>query len=294
MDIQTKKILFIVNPVSGTGRQKRFEKRIDKFLDKSRYTYKIAFSDYPGHAIELSRQAMQENTDIVVAVGGDGTVNEVGRSLVGTESALAIIPTGSGNGLARHLGIPMSFRRSLEIVNRGKIRNIDTGSLNGRVFLNIAGVGFDAHIARKFDQTQRRGFFTYFHIATSSYKKYKPKKYKLIVDGTPVKRKAFMISFANSSQFGNNASIDGRAKIDDGLLDVCIVKKLPFWKVIILSPLLFVKKFERTPYVEIIQAKEISVEREKGRYIHLDGDPVQQGKSFTVLIHPLSLHIIVP
>jgi len=289
-----KKILFIVNPVSGSGKQRDIEQYLKKYLDVSVYSYKVVFTEYRGHAEVLAKQAVADGVEVIVAVGGDGTVNETGRGVVGTETKLAVIPTGSGNGLARHLNLPMNFRKAIDVINRGKSKRIDTATLNDKLFLSMAGVGFDAHVARKFDKTKKRGFISYFNIATSSYRRYKSKKYNISIDGKKIQRKALLISFANSSQFGNNASIDPGAEIDDGLIDVCIVGKIPFWKVTLVSPLFFMKKFDKTPYVEIIKAKEVIVERKKGKYIHLDGDPEKEGKTFTIQVHPLSLHVIIP
>ena len=289
-----KRIFFIVNPISGSGKQRTIEALIEKHLDLNLYSFKVVFTEYRGHATELAREAVSDGASIVVAVGGDGTVNEVGRALVGTEATVAIIPTGSGNGLARHLGIPMNFRKAINLINRAKRRKIDTATLNNQFFVSVAGVGFDAHIARKFDKTTKRGFISYFNIATSSYRKYKPRSYKISVDGRVIKRKALLISFANSSQFGNNATIDPGAEIDDGLINVCIVRKIPFWKVTLITPLFFLKKLDKTPFVEIIKAKEIIINRKKGKFIHLDGDPEIEKKSFIVKVHPLSLYIIKP
>ncbi|TSA25773.1 MAG: YegS/Rv2252/BmrU family lipid kinase, partial [Bacteroidetes bacterium] len=213
----SERILFIINPVSGTGhqekRQEKIEEVIEKYLDKSRFSHQVVNTEEKGQASRLARHAVLEGVSIVVAVGGDGTVNEVGQSLVNTTTALAIIPTGSGNGLARHLGLPMQFRRAIEVINHGNRKKIDTATLNGSLFVNVAGVGFDAHVARKFDQTSKRGFFSYFHIATSSYKLYKPKKYTITIDGQTIQRRALLISFANSSQFGNQATIAPHASV---------------------------------------------------------------------------------
>ena len=289
-----KRILFIVNPISGPGKQRTIEPLIEKYLDLSLFSYKVVFTEYRGHAAELTREAVADGAAIVVAVGGDGTVNEVGRGLVGTETTLAVIPTGSGNGLARHLGLPMKFKGAIQVINRVKQKKIDTATLNDQFFVSVAGVGFDAHVARKFDQATKRGFISYFNIATSAYRNYKPKRYKITIDGQVVNRKPLLVSFANSNQFGNNASIDPGAEIDDGLIDVCIINKIPFWKLLLLSPLFFLKKFDRSPFVEIIKAKEVILKRKKGRFIHLDGDPEKEKKSFTVKVNPLSLHVIVP
>ncbi|MBN1200022.1 MAG: diacylglycerol kinase family lipid kinase [Bacteroidales bacterium] len=289
-----EKIVFIVNPVSGSGRQKGISSYVDKYLDNSRYRSEIFFTENRGHAVELTREAVRRGAAVVVAVGGDGTVNEVGRGLAGTDTALAIIPTGSGNGLARHLGLPMNFRKAIQVINKGKRNTIDSATLNGVFFINMAGVGFDAHVARKFDVSEKRGFLSYLSISASSYKRYKPKKYKIRIDGKLLKRRALMVSFANSSQFGNNTTISPRASLEDGLIDVCILRKLPFWKIALLSPLVFTKKFDKTPYLEIIQGKEVEVERKKGKYVHIDGEPGKENKTFSIQVHPLSLHVVVP
>jgi len=289
-----KRILFIVNPVSGIGRCEKVEGILQKRLNSKKYTYKVVYTEQPGHAVLLSRDACGQGIDFVVAVGGDGTVNEVARGVVGTETILGIIPAGSGNGLSRHLNIPMNVSRAIEIINRGKVMRIDTATLNDDLFVNVAGVGFDASIANKFAKSAKRGFLAYFKITAGTYHSYKAKKYKLIIDGKEIERKALLISFANSSQFGNNASIDPKASIDDGLIDVCILQRIPFWKTVLVAPLLFMKQFDRTPYIEIVRAKEIQVIRKKGKRIHLDGDPKKIGREFTVRINPGSLNILVP
>ena len=232
--------------------------------------------------------------DLVIAVGGDGTVNETAQGLIGSETALGIIPTGSGNGLSRHLKIPMDPAKAIRILNNYKISSIDTATLNDNLFVSVAGVGFDARVAKEFAKSGRRGFRKYFNIATSAYTHYKPRKYTMVIDGEEITRRALMISFANSSQFGNNTSIDPNAKIDDGFIDVCIVSKVPYWKTLFLAPLLFMKRFDRTSYVEIIQAKEVELVRKKGKSGHVDGDPFVAGKNVHLKIQPLSLKVIIP
>ena len=232
--------------------------------------------------------------DVVVAIGGDGTVNEIGQALVGSGTALGIIPTGSGNGLARHLKIPFRFDKAIGVINRCKIRKIDTATINDQVFLSIAGVGYDAFVAKKFADTPKRGFFTYFRIVSNEYSQYRPKKYILDVDGKIIKRRALTITFANSNQFGNNTSFDPVAKLDDGLIDVCIVRRIPILLIPFYVPMLFFKTFHKTHYVEIIRAKKAVVTRKKGKTIHLDGDPSKTGKVLEMKVNALSLNIIVP
>jgi diacylglycerol kinase (ATP) len=289
-----KRILFIVNPISGIGKQKRIKQLIGERLDKNIFTPEIVYTESQGQATEISRKAAADGVEIVVAVGGDGTVNETAAGLVGTSTALAIIPAGSGNGLARHLKIPMKLKRAMDIINHEKIMKIDTASMNEQIFVNVAGVGFDAAVAKKFAASGKRGFSTYLRVTTSSYSAYKPKQYTLVIDGKVIKRRALLVSFANSSQFGNNTSIDPAASVDDGYIDVCIVGKVPFWKTVFLAPLLFIRKFDQTRYIEIIRAKEVVLKRKKGKNIHLDGDPKIMGKELTIKINPLSLNVVVP
>ncbi|MCK9422271.1 MAG: diacylglycerol kinase family lipid kinase [Bacteroidales bacterium] len=292
--INKSRILFIVNPVSGSMKQKGIERLLSERIDKDRFDYRVVYTEGPGHATELSRMAAEEGMDFVVAVGGDGTVNETAAGVVGTETAMGIIPTGSGNGLSRHLRISMKVKRAIDIINQAKTIKIDTATLNDQLFVNVAGVGFDAHVAKKFSKAGKRGFSTYFKVTANAYRDYKPRKYTLTIDGKVIKRRALLVSFANSSQFGNNTSIDPNASLDDGFIDVCIVGKIPFWKTGFLAPLLFIRKFDQTRYVEIIRAKEVQLIRKKGKSIHLDGDPKKMGKELTMKINPLSLRVVVP
>lgn len=289
-----KRVVFIVNPISGKGEKQGIERMIADHIDTNKYQWEVIHTTGPDHATEISRKAALEGVDVVVAIGGDGTVNEVTAGLVGTATALGIIPAGSGNGLSRHLRIPAKPKKAIAIINRCKIIKIDTATIDGNIFVNLAGVGFDATVADKFSKAGSRGFSTYFRITARSYMNYKPKKYTMIIDGVEIKRRALMVSFANSSQFGNNASINPGADVSDGFIDVCILGKIPFWKAPFIAPLLFMKKFDQTRYVEIIRAREVILKQKKERVIHIDGDPRLAGKELTMKIDPLSLNVIVP
>jgi YegS/Rv2252/BmrU family lipid kinase len=291
---QKKVILYIVNPISGIGKKKNIEELIRENTDAASYDYQVKFTKGPGDGTLLAKEAVTSGVDVVVAIGGDGTVNEIGQALVGTDTALGIIPSGSGNGLARHIRIPFHFKKAIEVINKGRTKKIDTATINDQVFLSMAGVGYDAFVAKKFAAAPKRGFFTYFRIVTNEYSQYRPKKYILEVDGKIIKRKALTITFANSNQYGNNASIDPHAKLDDGLVDVCIVRRIPLWLVPLYVPMLFSKTFHKTQYIEIIRARKAVVTRLKGKTIHLDGDPSQTGKVLNMKVNPLSLNIIVP
>ncbi len=287
------KASFIVNPFSGIGRHRDIERLLVKLLDWDKFEFKVEYTESQGHATELSKSAIENGCQIIVAAGGDGTVNEVSKPLVNTNIALGIIPSGSGNGLPRHLGIPMETDRAIRLINDGYTRPIDTVRVNEHIFLSIAGIGFDALVARKFAKQKLRGFFKYAVISITEFFPYKPTVFKMIADGKEIEREALFISFANSNQFGYNTIISPQAKIDDGLIDICIVRKFPAWVSPFLAPMLFTKKIDQTPYVEIIRAKKIFVKR-KHKYMNLDGEPVKIKKRLYIRVVPTSLNVIVP
>lgn len=288
-----KKILFVVNPFSGVGRHKSIEKHIKKALDHRLFDYAVRYTEAPHHATELAQKAINEKFDIVVAVGGDGTVNEVSKALVGTDVILGIVPSGSGNGLARHLNISVNPKKAIQVINQLNVKKIDTALANEQFFVNLAGVGFDALVAKKFAGQRRRGFFKYFKIAVWEYLRYHPTNFTLIVDGETIKREALFISFANSDQFGYNTSIAPQAMIDDGFIDMSIVKKIPLWKTFFTATLLYSKQINRSKYVEVLRAKKVEVIQEQ-TLIHLDGEPIKMGKNLVVKINPSSLSVLVP
>jgi diacylglycerol kinase (ATP) len=287
-----KKILFIVNPISGVGRQKVIEKLIEKRLDKTVYDFELAYTKASKHAIELAADAASRKLDVVVAVGGDGSVNEVGQSLVGTDTAMAILPAGSGNGLARHLNIPLKLEKAMEVINRGRTICMDTVKINQERYLGMAGVGFDAHIGWEFARFGKRGFKSYINVFLREYPRYKPKEYRLWLDGKELKRKALLVSFANGSQYGNNAVIAPLADLSDGKIEVCILRDFRLWNVPILVWRLFSKRMHRSRFLETIKAKEVLVHQESGT-AHIDGEPVLLGKEIKLKVDPLSLKVIV-
>ena len=291
-----RKIRFIVNPASGSSRSRSKEvaQLIDQYLDKTVFIPEITFSSAPGQSFILSREAVEQGIDIVVAVGGDGSVNEVAKGLTGYNVTLGIIPIGSGNGLARHLNIPIDPAKSIKILNSGKTMLIDTVSINDNQFVSIAGVGFDALVADKFAQSESRGFLTYFSIATRAYPFYKPKKYELDIDGEIITRRALFISFANSDQFGYNTTIAPNADITDGLMDVCIVQKIPMFKAPLIAHLLLAKKIDQSSYVEIIKAKQVFLRRRKNEVINIDGEPVLLSRNLSLKVNHLALRVAIP
>lgn len=288
-----KRIRFIVNPISGTGRQKIIEQLVPQKLNTSLFDYEIIYTKAPKHATELSKEAVAKKTDIVVAVGGDGAVNETGKGLIGSNTALAIIPAGSGNGLARHLKIPLELSKAIEVINTLQYATIDTVNINEGVFFNIAGVGLDAHISWEFAKLKKRGFRSYLKLFLKELPTYKAKNYELIIDGKTINRKALIISFANASQYGNNAVIAPQADLQDGYIDICILKKIPLYALPLLAYRLFSGTIHRSGHLEIIRGKEIILKQESSE-AHIDGEPFEAGKIIHIKVNPLSLKVIVP
>jgi len=291
-----KNILFIINPISGRkpSVKEKIKSLIDNILDKEKYNYKIQNTNRKDHAIEISKNAVKEGFDIIVVVGGDGSINEVAQSIVNTDVILGIIPLGSGNGLAHHLKIPLKPENAIEVINQFKIKKIDTASCNDKVFVSIAGIGFDARVAKKFAKTRKRGFLSYLKIIIKEYPFYKPRDYEINIDGKQIQRNAFIINFANSDQFGYDTTIAPNAKIDDGLIDVCIVKKVPLVELPISAHLLYWKQIDKSRFIEIIKAKNIIIKRKKKSTVNIDGEPVKLAKELEIKINPLSLKVIVP
>ena len=286
-----RKALFIINPISGGKKKDGVPELIEKYLDQELFTFVVIYTDGVAHARQIAREAISE-FDLIVAVGGDGTVNEVASAVVGTETVLGIIPFGSGNGLARFLGIPMNAKKAIKTLNEWRIENIDSARLNGRPFFNMAGMGFDAHISDVFAHGKERGFFTYIKSSFSEIKNYKSQVYQLMVDGKAYQREAFMLSFANSSQYGNNAHISPHASVQDGLLDVCVISQFPLWRFMEMGIRMITKTSDKTKYVEIIRGQHICVKRATSGPVHLDGEPRIMDADAEIVVVPHSLKVI--
>jgi YegS/Rv2252/BmrU family lipid kinase len=295
-DRKEERILVLVNPVSGVRRRKLpgFVAMLEEGLAAKSYKIQLLVTRYAGHASRSVDEALRQGVRRFVVAGGDGTVNEVAARLAGTDAVLGIIPAGSGNGLAHHLEIPMNTAGAIRVINEGKLLRIDTCTVNGHFFASIAGIGFDARVARHFAKSNRRGFFTYARIVVKEYFGYTPRKYKLVLDGREHEARAFFISFANSSQFGYNTRIAPRASVTDGLIDVCVAKKPPIRAFPGIARLMLRKKIDQSRYMETYHAKEILVSRKRGKTVNVDGEPVRLAKRLQISIQPASLNIIVP
>lgn len=267
---------------------------IDSALDRSKFNPNFSFTEYVGHAAEIAEEASGKNFDIIVAVGGDGTVNEIAAKVMQNNKILGIIPFGSGNGLARFLKIPMNTLKAIGVINDCHTMAIDTAKFNEKHFFNMAGMGFDAHISSVFAGNKSRGLTGYLKLGLKEVLNYKAQLYKLNIDGVDYEKRAFVISLANSSQYGNNAHISPAASITDGLLDVCVVREFPMYKLPLLGYEMIRGITNRSDLVEIIRGKHITIIRENEDAIHIDGEPFFMGKEITASIAPLSLKIITP
>ena len=257
-------ILFIVNPISGSGHKESALKAIERYLDRDRFNSEICYTEYAGHGAEIAREAAARGIDIVVAVGGDGTVNEIAGSLVGTETALAIIPCGSGNGLARHLQIPMNPVSAVKVINTGTIARLDHGTINGRPFFCTCGVGFDAFISMKFAEAGRRGPATYVEKTLVDGLRYKTETYRITLgdeEGNCHSVDAFLIACANASQYGNNAYIAPHASMRDGLLDVTVLEPFNLIEAPIVVMQLFSKSLPSNSHVKCYRTNRLRIER---------------------------------
>ena len=294
MNEKMKKITFIVNPISGTQGKELILNLLNEKIDKEKYIWNVVNTERAGHAIEIAAQAARENVDIVVAIGGDGTINEIGRSLVHTKTALGIIPCGSGNGLARHLHIPMEPKKALEIINDGVMDSIDYGKINGVDFFCTCGVGFDAFVSLKFANAGKRGSLTYLEKTLQESLTYQPETYELETEDGICKYKAFLIACGNASQYGNNAYIAPQATLNDGLLDVTILEPFTVLDVPALAFQLFNKTLDQNSRIKTFRCRKLRIHRDNPGVVHFDGDPMQADEDINIEIIQRGLYVVVP
>lgn len=289
-----EKVLFIINPKSGVDRVKALQDLIDKYLDQSKYIPELAYTQYAKHGTEMAREAAGKGFKIIVAVGGDGSVNDIIAGIYGTDATLAIIPKGSGNGLARSLRIPLDPALAIGLINKGHKATIDLGKADDRIFVSNAGVGFDALVARKFAKSNRRGMAIYSWIVTKYLWMYKEWKWDIEVDGKSMKEKAFILTVANAAQFGYNFKIAPLADLQDGLFDIVIIKKYPK----ILGAFIAIRAFRGTlmksKYVLHFKGKKVTIRHPQLSLLQMDGDVHPCGPEVKVEMLHASLNIFIP
>ncbi len=287
---------FIFNPRSGhNARDPWLWERTRAFIAEHRLDAAVVPTERPLHATELALRALDEGCRLVVAIGGDGTMNEVASALVGTEAALGLIPCGSGNGLGRHLGIPGPGRGAFRALLDGHTRRIDTGVVAGHPFFNAMGLGFDAEISARFNALEARGLRAYARTALKALLGYRPDHYTIRVPGGVEHRgQAFLVAVANSDQYGNDCYIAPRARVDDGLLDLTLLRRLTLFNALPLAERLFTKRLDGSPSVVRLRAARFFIERSGPGLLHTDGEVRPCEPLVEVAVRPASLRVVVP
>ena len=285
-------ILFLINPKSGVQNKKNLPKLIEKMIDKGRFDFSIMETRYVAHASELAAEAVANGVDAVVAVGGDGTVNEVARSLAGHRTALGIIPCGSGNGFARHVGIPVDVKGAIEFINSAQPIGVDYGKINGVPFFCTCGIGFDAFVSNSFAKGKQRGPFGYFHNMLIDWLNYKPEVYEVVTETHSERYKAFLIACGNASQYGNNAYIAPRASIRDGLLSVTILEPFSPFDVPFILGHMFSHSINSYNRVKTFEGRWIKIIRKNAGVVHFDGEPQEMEAELFVEVVPSGLNVL--
>ncbi len=291
-----KNIAFVVNPISGTSSKRNVPELIQKNLDFSHFNQcQIVITAYKGHGRELTQQFVDDGFDIVVAVGGDGTVNEVAGALIDTDVALGVISTGSGNGLARHLKIPTNMKQAIEHLNFSEVIKMDYGLVNNeKPFFCTCGFGFDAYVSELFSKGTKRGFMGYMEKMVTGFLNYEPQPYQLVSNEINLEGTAFVITFANASQWGYNAYIAPKASIQDGMIDISVISNMPIIAIPSIAFQLFTKTIQKDKLlVTTLRTKSITLYRDQPGLFHLDGDPYEFGKEIHIEIIPGGLNLMV-
>ena len=284
------KVLFIINPISGTVKKNNLEEKIKLYIDKS-IEWKIIYTKAPKHATQIA----EENSlkfDIIAIAGGDGSINETFRGLINKQAAMAIIPMGSGNGFARHLKIPIDIKKSIELINRGKTKKIDSIKINNEYFINVAGFGFDAYVAHIFADYGKRGFWSYVKIIFTKIFKFNPQELDVEINGNKIKSKDFIFSLANSSQYGNNARIAPKADLSDGLLDIIFQRKITIFSAIPFIIKMMTGKLSENKNYKIYKTSDLQINSKDNILAHIDGDPVFFEKKINVKVLKKSIKIV--
>lgn len=289
-----KHLVFIINPKSGTDRVKSLQSAIERTLDASKYTYELQYTNAPKHGVELARNAASAGAYAVIAVGGDGSVNDVVAGIIGTDTVLGIVPGGSGNGMARAMALPLKYAQAIAVLNGGKTERIDIGYANEQPFISNAGVGFDALISGKFAKSTRRGLAGYTNLVIRYLWRYKEPEWQIIINGETIRQRAFIVNVANGQQLGYNFRIAPGASYKDGLLDVVVVKKFPK----ILGWTFAVRALNgsmlRSPYVMHFKTTEVEITHPSLRVMQTDGDAHSCDKRVRFSIVPHALSVIIP
>ena len=286
----------IINPIAGgaSPRAARARQQLARaIVDRGGAPVEVLLTEGVGHARVLAKDAVQRGARLVLAWGGDGTINEIASALAFDKAALGIIAAGSGNGLARELGVHRRADRAIADAMRATPRPMDMGEVDGHLFANVAGTGFDAHIASQFATASRRGLVGYAGITARAMRTYRPQHYKVSIDGVETEHRAVLVTIANSAQFGNNARIAPGARVDDGELDLVVVEERSRFATLCQMPRLFNGTVARVRGCTIRRVREVTIESDQPMTYHVDGEPVAGGTILRARVHPGALRIAV-
>ncbi|MBK8846416.1 MAG: diacylglycerol kinase family lipid kinase [Bacteroidetes bacterium] len=287
-------VYIIINPNAGQGKGKLIGQELRFYLNKAGRSFEYNTTEYAGHGALLATEAVAKKFKYVLAAGGDGTVNEIAQALTASDSCLIIIPLGSGNGLARHLHLPFHVKDVVELITRGRIINCDTMRINQQFSINVSGIGFDAHVASLFGKNGKRGLFNYIKLVLSEYAQYGESGFQIKIGKQQIDRQAWMISAANSAQFGNEFKIAPAASVTDELIDLCIIRKPHIFGALMLAWDVYRSKVDKSSLVEIIKTAEAEVTCAKPIALHIDGEPAGEHLQFQIQIAPQKVKILVP
>lgn len=292
--MRPRRIVFIVNPKAGVNFQRRIRTSVDKNLNHKLFEYGIWHTEYAGHATELARKALEEQYDIVVAVGGDGSINEVGAALIGSGATLGVVPAGSGNGLATHLGYGRNLDQAIRLINYANTAVIDSGTLNGRPFFNVAGIGFDGLVSNLMRNQEKRGLLPYFLKSLEAGLSYTSRECSIEADGRTVTEKCFVAAVANGPMYGYNVQIAPDAQLDDGLFNVVLLKDAPRWQYFAALPATLNGSLYDESFVEHFQTAKLTIRRPGENFVHLDGEGMKISGELHFEMRPKSLKILIP
>ena len=289
-----KRIVFIVNPKAGTNLQKHIRQSVDRHLDHRRFIYGIWHTEKAGHAAELAQKAREEGYEIVVAVGGDGSINEVASALLHTDVAVGVIPAGSGNGLAMHLGYGRDIDKAIRKLNTATVRTIDCGLLNGHPFVNLAGIGIDGLVAKRMKGSRLRGFLPYFIRTVAAGLAYTARNCTIETEDRKITEKCFVVTVANGPMYGYNFRIAPDALLDDGLFSVVLFRDVPRWRYFAAIPASLKGRIYDAGFVEHFTARRVKITSEGTNYVHIDGESIDMPGELNFEMAPLALKILVP
>ena len=295
MAVQEKrpyKIQFIINPISGGKKKHSIPALIEEHLNEELFDYNVWIWDHVDALQNEVEKLKSERYDGIIAVGGDGTINQIARKLIGSQMFIGFIPMGSGNGLTRQLKIPQEPSEAIAHLNKCKVKEIDTAEINGQPFVNVAGVGFDARVSRSFAKSKKRGLLNYSRCVIGEYREAQNADYKITIDNRERNVKAFMLSIANGAQWGNDFFVAPNASLDDGVLDVVIMSKPSLTKIPKLMVDLNRQQIQDNSLVEIVKGRDIRIQCTQ-EVAHVDGEAGEEDTDFSVKVKPLSLKVFV-